>query len=140
MKRKYITAVLFFISALYLSGESIRLISTSGIVQVRTSQTGNWLKAVQGQNLKTGYFIYTGFNSTAVIQTDNAKIEVKALSQASVSTLVATKENIETDIYLKYGKVKAEVEKSDDVRTVFKVRSTNSTASVRGTIFTFGEN
>ena len=138
--KKYNLSIILFFLAFCCYANSIRLVDLTGIVQVKATVSSGWQKAVSGQALKPGNFIYTGFNSSCIIQTNNAKIEVKPLSQTSVNSLISTKESIETEVYLKYGKVKADVQTSENVRTVFKVRSANSTASVRGTIFTFGEN
>ena len=91
------------------------------------------------QKISIGNFIFTGFNSTAILQTIKAKIEVKPLTQVSVSTLVQDNSNIITDVQLKYGKVTATVDKKEDKTVLFKVRSANSTASVRGTQFTLSD-
>jgi hypothetical protein len=140
MKKVIILLFILCFSLFALCAEQISLVSTTGVVQIKMKENGDWIKASAGQKLETGYFIYTGFNSTAVIQAANAKIEVKSLSQVSIASLISTKNNVTTDVYLKYGKIKANVIKNEEVKTNFKVRSANSTASVRGTIFTFGEN
>jgi hypothetical protein len=118
---------------------SITLVSVKGTVQIKSSETASWKTPKLNQELKTGFFVYTGFDSSAIISTGSAKIEVKPLSQVSVASLLATSERVSTDVFLKYGGIKANVESSRNVQTVFKVRSANSTASVRGTVFEFGE-
>lgn len=133
-----IILVLIF-STVFFYGEKIIISSFNGLVQVKKDTALNWQNVSKGQQLDIDTYIYTGFNSYALLQTHNAKIEVKPLSQVKVASLIAVKENVATDLYLKYGKVKANVETSKDVKTIFQVRSANSTASVRGTIFTFGE-
>jgi hypothetical protein len=133
---------IFFVLSLcfYVNPQDISLYSVTGLVKIKADENAaNWTVAKAGQKLALGNLVFTGLDSTAIIQTVNAKIEVKALSQASVKSLVETKDNIVTDVYVKYGKIKANVDKNKEVKTLFKVRSANSTASVRGTIFTFGE-
>lgn len=121
--------------------ESIKVISTNGTVQYKEKSGADWKTARPGQSLGKGYYIFTGFNSSAIVQAEQFKLEVKPLSQLSIAELIADKDSRVTDIYLKYGKVKADVVKSDGkVETsLFKVRSANSTASVRGTTFLYGE-
>jgi hypothetical protein len=140
MKKGILSALFCFIS-LFIFSQDISLYSVNGLVKIKTDENAaNWTVAKAGQKLALGNVIFTGLKSEAIIKTINALIEVKALSQASVKNLVETKDNIVSDVYVKYGKVKANVDKNREVKTVFKVRSANSTASVRGTIFTFGEN
>jgi hypothetical protein len=138
MKKYIFIAFVIFLNFYVYSAEDISLLSISGVVQFKETENAKWVKASVGQKLSAGFFIYTGFDSNAVIQTPNAKIEVKPLSQVSIASLIADKKNIVTDVYLKYGKVKANIEKNAEVKTLFKVRSANSTASVRGTYFGFG--
>ena len=132
--------LLIIINTIYfLKAQDITLISATGTVQVKESENANWLQAKTGQKLKIGNFIFTGFNSTALLQTLKAKIEVKPLTQVAIATLVQDNNNIITDVQLKYGQVKATVDKKEDKTVLFKVRSANSTASVRGTVFTLSE-
>lgn len=122
-----------------LSAQEIKVLSTVGKVKYKESSEAAWLEVQEGQLLKPGFFIYTGFDSRAILETPGAKIEVKELSQTTISALLATEESVVTDIYLKYGQIKADVKSSENSKTIFNVRSANSTASVRGTIFTFGD-
>lgn len=135
--KKSILFLLCLLITISLSAE-ISLESYQGYVQIKASEKSAWLSPKSGQKLQPGFIIYTGFNSSAIIRTDDSKIEVKPLTQMSISALLKTKNKISTEVYLKYGKVKANVSSPQEVQTIFKVRSANSTASVRGTIFYFG--
>lgn len=137
VKRLLILILIFSFYSLFSS--EINVISIFGQVKYKESSEGSWKELKVGQSLKPGYLIYTGFDSRAILETVNAKIEVKPLSQTTISSLLATEDSVVTDIYLKYGQIKADVESSKDSKTLFNVRSANSTASVRGTIFLFGE-
>jgi FecR protein len=123
----------------YINAQDITLLSATGTVQIKPNEKANWVAAKVGQKLGIGNFIFTGFNSNAVLQTIKAKIEVKPLTQVSIDTLVQDNSNIITDVQLKYGKVTATVDKKEDKTVLFKVRSANSTASVRGTQFTLSD-
>jgi len=123
-----------------LSSQTASILSLEGVVQVKASENSEWRNASVGDKLAAGYFIHTGFKSTAIIQSNTIKLEVKPLTQITVAALLKEGDTISSDVLLKYGKVKADVQKSEDVKTMFKVRTANSTASVRGTAFTFGDN
>lgn len=137
LKRFTILFLLLFIWS--LSAQEIKVLTIEGKVKYKESSEGAWIDLKIGQLLKPGYLIYTGFDSRAILETPGAKIEVKELSQTTISALLATEESVVTDIYLKYGQIKADVKSSENSKTIFNVRSANSTASVRGTIFTFGD-
>lgn len=139
MQKKIFFLLIVFNTLLIINSQDITLISATGTVQVKPTENANWLAAKVGQKLGIGNFIFTGFNSNAVLQTIKAKIEVKPLTQVSISTLVQDNSNIITDVQLKYGKVTATVDKKEDKTVLFKVRSANSTASVRGTVFTLSD-
>ncbi|MBN2544220.1 MAG: FecR domain-containing protein [Spirochaetes bacterium] len=137
MKKIIIILLIIFIT--YTLNAQITIKSIIGFVQFKKDINSEWIIPKVGDKLQPGYIIYTGFKSTAVIQTPNAVIEVKPLSQITISSLLVSQDKISTDIYLKYGKVRAEVNVNKQTQTLFKVRSANSTASVRGTIFEFGD-
>lgn len=136
---KRLMTVLFLTILWSLSAQEIKVLKIEGKVKYKESSAGEWLDVKEGQLLKTGFLIYTGFDSRAILQTPGAKIEVKELSQTTIEALLATEESVITDIHLKYGQIKADVQSSENSKTIFNVRSANSTASVRGTIFTFGD-
>lgn len=137
--KRFLVLVFIALCSLTLFSQSISIVSLSGTVQVKESENAEWINASVGQKLSAGFFIHTGFKSSAVVQSDTIKMEIKPLTQITVASLIKDKGNISSDVLLKYGKVKASVEKSEDVKTMFKVRTANSTASVRGTVFTFGD-
>lgn len=110
-----------------------------GFAQSKENTSADWKPLKVGDKLQNGSIIYTGFKSTVIVQTVNATIEIKPLTQMTLASIIASENKITTDLELKYGKVKAEVNTNKETQTLFKVRSANSTASVRGTSFTFGE-
>ncbi|HTH12962.1 MAG TPA: FecR domain-containing protein [Spirochaetia bacterium] len=102
-------------------------------------QAGNdWTPLTVGQVLPVGATVSTGFRSELQLKIGPSTITVKALSRLTVKDLVQSGSDVKTDLYLKVGKISAEVNKDDSVATnQFKVGSPVSTASVRGTSFTF---
>lgn len=137
--RSFLAVVFFVFFGFVLSSQTISIVSMEGTVQVKEAENSEWILATAGQKLGSGFFIHTGFKSSAVIKSDNIKVEVKPLSQLTVASLFKEGNTVSSDMLLKYGRVKADVQKSDEVKTMFKVRTANSTASVRGTAFTFGD-
>ncbi len=81
--------LLFIISmASAAFGYEIKVVSLTGFVQVKQPGGTAWTKAVINQKIDSGYTIYTALNSSAIIQTTNATIEIKQLTQAELSSLI----------------------------------------------------
>jgi len=138
--RKFLIVSLILASLNFIFAESIILQSINGIVQVKLTNDSNWIDAKQGMTLNSGSTINTGFKSNAIVKVNGSLLEVKQLTQITVASLMESNKNVITDVELKYGKIKAVVEPAaTDVKTNFKVRSANSTASVRGTVFQYGD-
>lgn len=140
MKKNILLLVLFCLVSIHLINPQIIVKSIEGFAQYKKTSTSEWIPLKVEDKLENGYIIYTGFKSNVTIQTPTSIIEVKPLTQMTVESIISTNEKISTDLYLKYGKIKAVVNPNKQTQTLFKVRSANSTASVRGTSFVFGEN
>jgi hypothetical protein len=98
----------------------------------------DWATLTVGQVLPVGATVSTGFRSELQLKIGPSTITVKPLSRLTVQDLVQSGSDVKTDLYLKVGKISAEVNKDESVATnQFKVGSPISTASVRGTAFTF---
>ncbi|HBD94344.1 MAG: hypothetical protein A2015_00290 [Spirochaetes bacterium GWF1_31_7] len=135
MKKIIVISYVLFVVAMY---GDIKVVSIQGVVQTKKNLSQSWVKVAAGDMLTAGNFIFTGFNSNAILEYNTIKIEVKPLSQLQISSLFSDSNKTISDVYLKYGQIKADVKRIDTVKTDFKVRSANTTASVRGTGFTFG--
>lgn len=110
--------------------------AVSGKVQVQNGQT--WDNVAVGQTLAIGSTVATGFRSELKLKIGPSTVTVKALSRLTISSLVQNGTDANTDLYLKVGKVNAEVNKDETIQTQkFTVKSPVATASVRGTEFTF---
>jgi len=108
----------------------------TGKVQVQKGT--DWVALKVGQTVPLGATVSTGFRSELQLKIGPSTITVKALSRLTVQSLVQNGTTASTDLYLKVGKVSAEVNKSDTVQTQkFTVKSPVATASVRGTEFNF---
>lgn len=99
---------------------------------------GAWVALKAGEVLPVGATVSTGFRSELQLKIGPSTVVVKALTRLTLKDLVQTGGAATTDLYLAVGKIAADVNKSDTVtEQKFTVGSPVSTASVRGTSFTF---
>jgi len=92
-----------------------------------------WVTAEINMEVKKGTVVSTGFKSQAVLDLGRSFVTVAALTRMTLEELLERDDVVETDIYLKFGKITAEVKTSDDKKHDFKLKSAVSTAAVRGT-------
>jgi len=109
----------------------------TGKVEVKPPNAG-WRGARVGLAISTGTIISTGFNSTAVIEMDNSMLTVKALSRITLEELSRKGDEINTGLYLRSGRVEADVNPKGGLKHNYRLRSPITTASVRGTSLRFG--
>lgn len=107
-----------------------------GKVDIR-STTGVWQPAVRGMQVDPGTTISTGFNSTAVIAIGPTTVTVQQLTRMKLEELVERQGRHTTSFTLPIGRVQARVKSADSMPLDFTVRSSISTAAVRGTEFEF---
>ncbi len=108
----------------------------TGKVEVKAPR-GAWTSALVGMTISQGTTISTGFNSTALIDLGNSVLNVRPLTRLTLEELIEREGTIQTDLFLRVGKVNAEVKSVAGVKQDFKLRSPISTAAVRGTNFGF---
>jgi hypothetical protein len=102
--------------------------------KVEIKQPGkNWETAAVNTEIQKGTIISTGFKSKAVLDLGYSYITVKALTRMKLEELLEREDTVQTEIYLNFGKVSAEVKTSDEKKQDFKLNSPVSTAAVRGT-------
>ena len=92
-----------------------------------------WAAAVKGMRIDKGMTISTGFNSSATLQMGDSTVLAKALTRLTLEELVRKENTVQTSLFLKVGKVRAEVKSSQGLAQDFKLKSPISTAAVRGT-------
>jgi len=128
--------VLLFSHSLFAASQTATVRTVSGKVEYRTSGAA-WSAASQGMEIPLGAVISTGFNSSAVLEIGTAVLEVKALTRMRLDQLAEQDGVVSTDLFLQVGRVKAEVRAVEGIQNNFTLKSPVTTASVRGTGFSF---
>ena len=119
-----------------LIAETAILQDIKGKVEVK-ALGGSWLKAANGMKIDILSTISTGFDSTAVLAIADNRVAVAPLTRLTVDKIVAQAGTLKTSLNLRVGSLSAQVKSSAGVAQEFKVTSPYSTASVRGTQFTY---
>jgi len=105
--------------------------------KVEFFQNGEWIPVRVNMKLDIGTMISTGFKSSAKLDLGDSIIAVSQLSRLKIEELSKKDNFTKTTLFLKVGKVKADVKSSAKLKHNFQFRSPVATASVRGTSFTF---
>ena len=113
-----------------------RITAVRGKVEVR-SGFGSWRTARVGDVLPQGGSISTGFNSRAEINLGSSVLQVSQLTRMTLEELAEEQGTRTTSLNLKVGKVRAEIKTTKGISHNFKLKSSVSTAAVRGTAFTY---
>lgn len=135
---KTIIVLLIFLAAgtsLFAQSQAV-LKETAGKVELQEPQ-GPWRPAQVGMHISLGTTISTGFNSAAVLELGNSVLRVKPLTRMRLDQLLEQGGSVQTDLFLRVGKVNAEVKSVAGLKQDFKLRSPVSTAAVRGTGFDY---
>ena len=132
----FISILLLFLSFSIAAETRAVVQSFSGKVEIQTSGR-EWSTVTVGQVIPTGSTISTGFRSEAVLEVGTAVLEVKPLTRMRLDELIEREGTVKTDLYLRVGRVKANVSRTSGLQNDFRLRSPVSTAAVRGTSFTY---
>ncbi|MBA7579435.1 hypothetical protein ES708_21306 [subsurface metagenome] len=104
----------------------------TGKVEVQ-APGGIWARATVGMSISAGTTISTGFGSRALVDLGNSVLNVQPLTRLRLEELLQREGTVQTDMFLRVGKVSAEVKSVAGLKQDFKLRSPVSTAAVRGT-------
>ncbi len=152
------TLILLLVTALLqvpgnsFEGELIgQILKTNRDCFVTEEGTGNWIKAVNGINIRSGSKLKTGDKSTMIIKLKRNLIKLGPMTEIELSDFTSEeasggsgweRDKTSTIIGLVMGKVYGSVKNLTD-GSVFEIRTDISTAGVRGTVFSIermGEN
>ncbi|HET7838315.1 MAG TPA: FecR domain-containing protein [Rectinemataceae bacterium] len=131
-----ILAILILVSSAGAATQAV-LSGFKGKVEVKPDG-GAWTAATKGMTVDLKTTISTGFDSTATILIDKSTIVVKPLTRLTLDKLVEQAGSVSASMFLRVGAVQASVKAAvPGTPQDFKVQSPYSTASVRGTEFSF---
>jgi hypothetical protein len=136
IRKLFIICFFLLISAALFAQNQAVITELAGKVEIRFG-TGTWQPARIGLSLPTGTYISTGFNSIAILDLAGSILQVKPLTRMQIQELAEKEGTLSTELFLRVGKVKAEVKSVEGLTQDFKLRSPVSTAAVRGTDFEF---
>jgi len=138
MKRSIAALALAFIASAAFAAEAAigSIKDFNGKVEIQRPGAA-WTTAKRGDSVFKGSIVSVGFRSSAVIQTEDSTITVKALTRLSIEDIVKTSGGTKTELYLSSGSVRTEVTPAAGQKAEFRVKSPTATASVRGTGFEF---
>jgi hypothetical protein len=125
------------IPVLYAQTPGAVIREVSGTVEVQAPGTSAWVPASPGMVIEKATRISTGFKSSAVVAVGGAVITVRPLTRLTLEEIAGRPGAEEAGIYLRAGRVRAEVTRPSGGTINFSVRSPTVTASVRGTVFEF---
>jgi hypothetical protein len=108
----------------------------NGKVELRP-QGGSWQTAEAGDMIPTNATISTGFGARAVVAIGQSTVTVDSLTRLTLQELVRREGVQTTGMSLDVGRVEANVQSAEGLSNNFNVRSARSTASVRGTQFSY---
>jgi hypothetical protein len=132
-----ITAVLLIALTVPAAAQTSAVVeSFSGKVEYQ-SAGGAWTAVSTGLSIPQGATISTGFRSEAVLRIGDSTLTVRPLTRMRIDELAEREGTVKTDLYLRVGRVKAEVRRTEGLQQEFRLTSPVSTAAVRGTSFSY---
>ncbi len=136
-KVKVAAALLLMAAAFcgYAQNEAV-VQTVSGRVEVM-QPGGAWVAAAPGMKLSLGASVSTSFQSEATLALGSSLLRVRPLTRMRLDQLAQQGNTVSTELYLRVGRVRAEVKGVEGLQQDFKVRSPISTAAVRGTTFDY---
>lgn len=132
-----VLSLLLLWAAAAAAQQSATVRQVRGKVEYRLATAPGWQTAAVGTELPLGATISTGFGSRATLEFGYTTLVVEALSRLTLEDLVERETAVDTDLRLNVGRVRAEVRDAAGLEQNFRLRSTQATASVRGTEFIF---
>ncbi len=131
-----ITALVFLLAAPLFSQLQAVIKEVSGKVEIKAPAKG-WVSATEGMEISKGTIISTGFRSQALLDLGSSNLYVKQLTRMSLDELTQKEGIVTTGLFLRVGKVRAQVKTTAGLQHNFTLKSPISTAAVRGCEFDY---
>ena len=140
MKKIFFTVFVFVLFNVSMAALEARVLELNGKVEIKNAGSQTWQPIAVGGLIEKNSIISTGIKSTAVISVGASRISISPLSMLTLEELVLKENTLESTLYLRTGRVRADVTPPSGQKLEFTVRSPTTTASVRGTSFSFDGN
>jgi hypothetical protein len=135
MKKAVIVFSVFLFCAIPAFSQLQALIGeVTGKVEIK-APGADWVPAREGTVISAGTVISTGFGAQAVLDLGTSTLQVRQLTRMRLDELIEKEGTVNTELFLRVGKVTAEVKSAEGLKQNFTLRSPVSTAAVRGTKF-----
>ena len=131
-----ITALVFLLAAPLFSQLQAVIKEVSGKVEIKAPAKG-WVSATEGMEISKGTIISTGFRSQALLELASSNLYVKQLTRMSLDELTQKGGIVTNGLFLRVGKVRAQVKTTAGLQHNFTLKSPISTAAVRGCEFDY---
>jgi hypothetical protein len=129
----FLSALVFMtLTALGLGAQEAVLQELSGRVEVKLPGSAEWVPAEPGIMIEPAALISTGFKSTALLALGNSTLLIQPLTRLSLEEILARQGKEEVSMYLRTGRVRAEV-RPPSGGTVDCLRRVHTPAACGGT-------
>jgi hypothetical protein len=137
LKKSFLAFALILVVAIPVFSQLQALVEeVTGKVEIKAPGQ-EWSAAQEGIVISAGTTISTGFGSQAVLDLGASTLLVQQLTRMRLDELVEKEGTVSTELFLRVGKVRAEVKTTAGLKQDFMLRSPISTAAVRGTKFDY---
>lgn len=129
-------AFCFLLAAASAAAEAVTVVAATGRVETRLPGQP-WRALAVADEVPPGADISTGFGSRATLNVGGNQVHIAPLTRVALESFVRQADHTTTELNLRVGRVSAEVRTAEGLSQDFRLRSTQSTASVRGTRFVY---
>ena len=136
MKSIPLIAAMMLAASVAAMPQDITLTAASGRVEIREPGAA-WQAVAVLDRIPVGAEIATGLGARATININGNLVRIEPMSRVAVSSFLRAGNATTTELNLRVGRVSAEVRTTEGLQQDFRLRSTQSTASVRGTSFVY---
>jgi hypothetical protein len=138
MKKLFVLFLLFACArSAFAQTLEARFLEVEGAVETKAAASPGWRKAAPGDRIEKDTIISTGFKSRAVISLGSSRLDLRPLTMLTLEELVSREGGEAASLYLRTGRIRAQVNPPTGQDIDFTVGSPTVTASVRGTSFEF---
>ena len=135
---KTLSMTVLLVTLLSVSAWSLVTVeSASGLIQYRSPAGGEWLDIRSGMEIPEGSVVVSGLDGQALLRMGSAELTVEPLSRVVLTEIDIRSRSEATSLSVPYGRIHAQVRRSQNRGIDFRVLTPISTAAVRGTEFDY---